>query len=81
MSDFASDRLSMKSHAPTAAATMNGSQMSPAYARCTSCTGSFTAAAGTPTMTTSGTISCVSATPRLPPAAFSPSARPFLPSG
>ena len=64
-----------------AAATMNGIHSSPALARCTSCSGSFTAAAGTPMMITSGTSSWAMATPRLPPAAFSPSAKPFLPSG
>ena len=44
-------------------------------------TGSFTVAAGIPTMITSGTMSCATATPRLPPAALSPSAKPLCFSG
>ena len=80
-SDLACVRLSMNSHAPTMARRMSGIHMSPARPRCTSWSGSFTAAPETPTMMTSGTSSWAAATPRFPPAALSPSAKPLCRSG
>ena len=47
----------------------------------TSWTGSLWVATGTPTMSTSGTSNWATATPMLPPAALSPSAKPLRFSG
>jgi hypothetical protein len=60
---------------------MSGSHIRPALAMWTWCWGSFTAAAGTPMMMARGTSNWAAATPRLPPAALRPRARPFFRSG
>ncbi len=68
-SAFAEEMLFMRSAAPTIATTMSGTQIQPASGRLT--------AAPAPIVTTIGTTNCATEAPRLPPAAFRPSAQPF----
>ncbi|OUE32088.1 hypothetical protein BFL35_01740 [Clavibacter michiganensis] len=59
----------MRRHAPNAATRMSGTQIQPASGR--------SSVAAAPTVITSGTTSCATDAPRLPPAALRPSAQPF----
>ena len=73
----------MPNQAAKAEATMNGTQMKPAFCSqsslfvFTTCCGAPPMKPNTPTVMTSGTTNCTTETPRLPRPAFSARALPF----
>ncbi len=80
---LATVRLSMKNQAQTAESRISGTQSRAAFCRYIGSPPALPAWAApiTPMASTSGTNSCAAATPRLPPAALRPSARPLRLSG